>query len=42
MQVYQLQQALYKEEQRGVVAACGLRAAHPPRRRARHLLRQAT
>ena len=42
VQVYQLQQALYKEEQRGVVAACGLRAAHPHRRGARHLLRQAT
>ena len=42
MQVYQLQRTLSEDEQRGVVAACGLRASHPPRRRPRRLLRQAT
>ena len=41
MQVYQLQRTLSEEEQRGVVAACGLRASHPPRRRPRRPLRQA-
>ena len=42
MQVYQLQRTLSEEEQRGVVAARGLRASHTPRRRPHCLLRQAT
>ena len=42
LQVYQLQRTLSEDEQRGVVAACGLRASHPPRRRPHRLLHQAT